>query len=665
VQTRNHRASSQLQVRGERIILTQEYREGDHYNKTAVAIGITGKPVKAKFASDSELTLVTQGSRGSSTVWIASASSFDPKEDVAATALSNLDAAAAKGFNAVLAENRSWWRDFWSRGFIEMHSADGVADRVASSYAYFLYIMASSSRGKYPTKFNGMIWNTAGDVRSWGSQHWFANLSCIYEALNATNRPELLDPVYDMYSGMYDASAVAAKQQWGSNGIFIGETSYFNGLAKLPDDIAQEMQDLYLLRKPWETRSAKFIEYAKTKHPHSSRWNWIQTQRYVDGQFQIQDRGAGPYGPVNHNFGTTAKIAYWFWRKYEYTLDQAWLRDRAYPMLKGAAEFYRSYPNVKKGADGKYHIHHVNSNESVMGARDTDEDLSSMRGVLPAVIRASEILGVDAELRPLWREFLDNLAPLPDSSHPDALPQNYKGPRVWVRGLKPAVRGAGLLPDGNSLPMWWFDLAVVETSDKERLAIANATCDAFFRNGVNEKTAVGVLSKVAIAAASLGRAEYVRHLIPNQIYVLRQERATALRGGGVLANRLTLREGPQALDAQSLGRASEALHMSLLQSNPPGPAEAPIIRLFPACPKEWDASFRLAARGAFLVSSAIRGGRVEFVELESQAGAECRLRNPWGEAAITLQRNGAKAETLSGSLLTFKTTQGEKIRITA
>ena len=35
-------------------------------------------------------------------------------------------------------------------------------------------------------------------------------------------------------------------------------------------------------------------------------------------------------------------------------------------MLKGAVEFYRNYPNVKKGADGKYHIHHVNSNESVL-----------------------------------------------------------------------------------------------------------------------------------------------------------------------------------------------------------------------------------------------------------------------------------------------------------
>ena len=80
-------------------------------------------------------------------------------------------------------------------------------------YHYFLYLMASSSRGKFPPKFNGMIWNTGGDQRTWGAQHWYANLSCYYEAIPATNRWELMDPVFDMYSGMYEASATAGRVQ--------------------------------------------------------------------------------------------------------------------------------------------------------------------------------------------------------------------------------------------------------------------------------------------------------------------------------------------------------------------------------------------------------------------------------------------------------------------
>ena len=63
-----------------------------------------------------------------------------------------------------------------------------------------------------------------------------------------------------------------------------------------------------------------------------------------------------------------------------------------------------------------------------------------------------------------------------------------------------------------------------------------------------------------------------RFLIPNQMRSLTAERDTAYRGGGPLANRLALREGHQALDAQRLGRAAEALQLALLQSAPGGPA---------------------------------------------------------------------------------------------
>jgi hypothetical protein len=126
---------------------------------------------------------------------------------------------------------------------------------------------------------------------------------------------------------------------------------------------------------------------------------------------------------------------------------------------------------------------------------------------------------------------------------------------------------------------------------------------------------------------------------------------------------MSLREGFQALDAEALGRASEAMHLALLQSNPPGPAQEPIIHLFPAWPKEWDAAFTLAARGAFLVSSSMRKGQLEFVELVSQLGAECRLRNPWGDSRITVYRDGNKMESLNGLLVRFPTRKGETIVI--
>jgi len=643
VKTAAHTAVSKVEGRDGKIILTQKFAEGHYYCGSVVAVGVVGRKAEVRTASESEIQLVAEAASGSFTILIASAASFDPKEDIVAAALKQLAAAEEKGYAELAESNKSWWHDFWSKGYVRLHSEDSVADYIEQNYTYYLYVMASSSRGKFPAKFNGMIWITGGDKRSWGGHYWGANQECMYNSLLPTNRMELLDPMFDMYSGMHNSCSVAARQQWGSKGIYIPETVAFDGLAKLPDDIAAEMRDLYLLKKPWDQRSERFLTVARTGQPHSSRWNWMGGGSYVDGVWQPTERGGGPYGPVTHIFSRGAKIAYTYWQRYEYTLDKTWLRDRAYPMLKGVAEFYRNYPNITKDEDGKYHIHHVNSNESVQGGRDPDEEISSVMGILPVVIKASEILGVDAELRPVWKEFLDNLAPLPSGGNPP----------VWIRALPPIFRGSGGgRPDGNTMPIWFFDLCTLENDDPETMKIANATMDGYLR-GPN--TRPGVLSKVGVTVAMMGRADAVRYMLPNQLSF--PDRAP------ILANRLDQREGTQTTNAQRLGRVADTLHNALMQSVAAGPAREPVIRVFPAWPKEWDAAFTLLARGAFLVGSSMKAGKIEYVRIESQAGGECRLRNPWPGATVSLERNGNKAQDLSGDLLRFSTTRGEIVTI--
>lgn len=642
VRTRSHVARSRLASRDGRIILTQAFEEDEYYCGSAVAVNVIGRDAKVIQSRDDELSLVAEPGLGTFTVLISSAASFDKDEEIANSALAQLDAAVTKEFTGLLDSNKVWWHDFWARSFVHLHSTDGVADLIERNYTYYLYVMACSSRGKYPTKFNGMLWTTGGDARKWGGRYWGANQSCLYNALLPTNRMALLDPMFDMYSGMYESCALAARQQWGSEGIFIPETVAFDGLEELPDDLAAEMRDLYLLRKPWEQRSQEFRQYAGTKVSFSSRWNWIAGGKWEAGRWVYTEKGSGPFGHVTHIFSRGAKLAYYYWLRYEYTMDTAWLRDRAYPIIKGVAEFYRNCPNVKKGADGRYHIHHVNSNEPLWGGQDTDEELSSMYGILPVAIRASEILNVDADMRPLWQELLDHLAPLPTREGQ---------PAVWVKGREPVVRGrASSLPDGNTMPMWLFDLCTLENDDPKTMEIANATYDAFFRNEVNAGTRVGVLSKLGVTAAMMGRADHVRYLLPNQINSQESK---------VLANRMDLREGEQTTSVQRLGRAADTLHNALCQSVPAGPGKAPVIRVFPAWPTEWDAAFTLLARGAFLISSSMRGGRIEFVQIESLAGGECRIRNPWPDATITLLRDGKEAEDLTGPLLILSTEKGE------
>ena len=657
VRTRSHTATSQLHIAQDttgqaRIALTQEFREGKSplfCCKSAVAIAVIGGRLQSEIANETEVRLI--GPRDPVVVLIASSATFDPQEDVLASALHRLDAAGAKSFAGPSSSDTAdcGGPSFWSRGLaVRLSSPDGSAELVQQFYHYFLYLMASSSRGKFPPKFNGMLWGTGGDARAWGSQHWYANLSCYYEAIPATNRWELMDPMFDMYSGAHRRTAPSRPQQeWGSQGAYIPETMYFDGLERLPDDIAAEMRELYLLRKPWDRRSPRSSSSIRAiSHPHSvAAWNWIRKDDWVDGRLVRHERGSGPYGPVSHILGTSAKIPYLYWRRYEYTLDVEWLRTRAYPMLKGAAEFYRNFPGLSKEKDGKFHIHNVNSNESVWGARDTDEDLSAMRGLLPVTIQASEILEVDEELRAAWRDLLANLVPLATSDDLDAIKTTGydRTLRVWVRGRKPVVGGTGrgMLPDGNSLPQWLFDLC---NSDSQTLDDANNTLTAILRGVPGPTTTVGLLSKVPMAAATLGRSEALRYLLPNQLR-------------GLMPNRLSLREGVQATDAEALGRAAEALHLALLQSKP-------IIHLFPAWPKDWDAEFVLLARGNFVIQAKIQAGKVQKVEIESKSGADLTLRNPWSEADPILHpqktTKGQKL-TLPNSIRTLATTSNLRV----
>ena len=663
IQTNAHTATMKLDVRDGRTILTQKFNEGDHYAASAVAAMVVGRGSNAAYYNESTVRITAEPAKGKVTILLASSASLDSNEDVVAKALAQLDAAAAKRFDVIRADNETFWADFWSRAFVRLSSDDGQANIVEQHYTYFLYVMASSSRASdYPTKFGGMLWCTNGDMRAWGSLYWWANQSCYYNGLAPANRFELLEPTFSMYSKMYDACAEAAREQWGSQGVWIPETTFFNGPEKLPKEIADEMRELYLLRKPWDQRSETFRRHELTVNSFSSRWNWIaQGGRFELGQWVHEDKGAPPFGHVTHIFGTTAKVAYLYWQRYEYTLDQAWLRDRAYPMIRGAAEFYRNFPNVKKEADGKYHVHHTNSNEPAWGVRDSDEDHAAMRGILPIAIRAAEILDVDADLRPKWRELLDNLAPMPTSDMPDALrPADYAGPRVFVKGLRPAAKPGGMLPDGNTLPVWNFELAHVEANDAELMKTATATLNAYLSRGrgLSSETRVGTLSRLPIAAAQMGRADAVRYMLPAQ---LRASDAARNGAPGVLRNRMALREGPGATECERLGRVAEALHAALLSSAPPSPGQQPIIRLLPAWPREWDADFSLLPRGNFLVAASVEKGTLRAVEIESRAGGTLRLRNPWPGKTLAIWRNGDARGELAGDIMEISTTRGEII----
>jgi hypothetical protein len=181
-----------------------------------------------------------------------------------------------------------------------------------------------------------------------------------------------------------------------------------------------------------------------------------------------------------------------------------------------------------------------------------------------------------------------------------------------------------------------------------------------------------VLSRQAVAAANLGLAAQVKYLIPGQIKTTNEDcdpQGVGPSGLGVMRNRLGMREGPGCLECQRLGNAANALHAALLQTAPSAPGKDSIIRVFAAWPRQWDAEFSLAARGAFLVGSSMQKGKIGFVQIQSQAGGECRLINPWpGKPAVVREvgKTGTvpvRLETSNGECLTFQTVAGHQYRV--
>src|SRR5205823_11598919 len=87
-------------------------------------------------------------------------------------------------------------------------------------------------------------------------------------------------------------------------------------------------------------------------------------------------------------------------------------------------------------------------------------------------------------------------------------------------------------------------------------------------------------------------------------------------GSQIFRNRLRLREGPGAIDAEHLGGLAFGIHQSLLTSTISNDVTSVAIEVFPAWPKDWAVHFRLLTRGGTMVTAAQKDGKVLGIKLE-------------------------------------------------
>jgi hypothetical protein len=621
------------------------YTQFDHYCSSAVVADVAGRTGTVSYPDSRTVRLTLPAATGTAYVFIGSHASLNSSDDAINLAANSVNSAKARGFDSIYSGNQSWWQNFWSKSYIYL-PADSTTIDIQRKWLYYLYMSAISQRGDYPAKFAGNLFNTRGQSKSWGgTQYWGYNQEPLHYSFDAANHGELQDPVFKMYMNNYDNYATAAKQQWGSQGIFINETDSWNGPELLPSDIANDLRDFMINSNG---PSSALGDFAKARNRMHSRWELWPTYWTTFTTINASER-------AEH-----------FWNHYLYTGDTNFLSTYAYTMLKGASEFYRNFPNLKL-ENGKYHIYRTNLHEHIMGGKDVIDDLVFIKGVMQATIKASGILGVDSNLRPLWQDIVDNLTSYPVSGQPNTIGSitHPLGYTTWGQARTPAAQvrydAIEKEPQSPRLRMLEnYDVLNLETKDQGLdggdWAIANNSFEA--NVAYNMSMSLGDygsnLSRYLLDAAALGRSEYST--------VLNNLNSEINSKVGSSTNRLGFVSSDWA-EFGGYGILSAGLQDGLMQSISATPGGDPVIRVFPAWEKNKPAYFKLLAKGGFLVSSSVKNGEVSFLEINSQLGGTCRIRNPWPDNTISLYRNGVKAEDLTGSLISFSTSVGEDIKI--
>lgn len=216
---------------------------------------------------------------------------------------------------------------------------------------YGRYLLISSSRpGTRPANLQG-IWN---DLLTppWGSKYTTnINLEMNYWPAESLNLSEMHEPLFEMIRELSETGAETAKKYYNAPGFVV--------------------------------------------HHNTDIW-----------------RAAAPINNSNHGIWVTggAWLSTHLWERYNYTQDKEFLRTKAYPIMRKVALFFNSYL-VKDPATGFLISGPTNSPEHGGLVMGTAMDHQIIREVYKACISASEILGVDSELREIMKSNRSRIAP--------------------------------------------------------------------------------------------------------------------------------------------------------------------------------------------------------------------------------------------------------------
>jgi hypothetical protein len=347
------------------------------------------------------------------------------------------------------------------------------------------------------------------------------------------------------------------------------------------------------------------------------------------------------------------------WWHYLYSMDTDFLRDRAFYPIKQAALFlvdYMTRPDAhgQQWNDDRYHIFPSVPPELYSltpGFRynyDTQTDITLTRFLFKAYLEAVNTLKYDRQEAATVKDVKQILAKLPDYSTAESPVYG----EIYTSVPGETDRTVYNLP-ANLMHVFPGEEYGLDAPEDVRQKLLN-TFRAHRNEGGND---IVTLNMIAVRLGVLDIEKFKRQvnycLLPNGTAA-----DMCMQGGG------RYDDGGGFDFMAHMGMWFENFALPLVINECLMQSYDGTIRLYPNWDKSKDAEFStLRAVGAFLVSSKLANGEVEHVRILSEKGQPCRMKNPWGNAAVRLTRNGTPAETLNGELLSFKTKAGETVRI--
>lgn len=539
---------------------------------------------------------------GSFDVYTTVVTSREASDPVAA-ARQRLASAVGKGVKRLQAEHTRWWANFWKASYV------GFADPFLEQLWYIsLYNLASSVRGTPVSGLCGL---------------WYGPM----------DTPSQIVPWLGFYTNNYNMQ-LPVMPTLRANHPELAAGTHRTLLAQLPA-ARRNARRLYGLPGACYPLSADPTGDEITCGPN----RFCQT--------------SGPYWGML------------LWRHYEYTKDESFLRETAYPILREVAIFFRRYLRWDE-KDQRYCLELSQSGEQAyIHLQNPIDTLAYLKATFKAAIAAAAKLGRDKQEVVHWRHALDHFPAYPMTD----------GEFVALCGL-PAnhldhVRvSAPFFPCGEIDPIQMPEWRSACLRDLEKMTFWNRR---FSSNRGCHAGYTGFVFHIGMPACWLGKKTEAWYYLEQLLRANLKPNGLISHNGSILADshlsERNIDQIPQAhvyhdLDTEPLtaretqtGRLLEESTENLDAHDTMFPAQegpatylylvgemllqshAGLLRFFPGLPDKKDAQFAdLRAEGPTLVSAARVGGKVLFIRLKALADVEWKIKNPWRTGAIWIRK---------------------------